>query len=266
MFQNGAVMLGQYRPGDSFLHKLDTRAKIIPVTLVLVLALLTHSFIFYLIVLTALIVSLLASGVAVRALLLNFKPLVLIVLITFLYHLIFSGRDTQVLVDILGFKLTVGAVTLAAFFSLRLIIFISIAYLITLTSSPSEMAEALVKLSLPLQKIKISINDIGLILFIAIRFIPILYEEFTAIKNAQIIRGVSFSGSLIERLKKTTYILVPVFVSAVGRADDLALAIEARGYDGGRKRTFYSHASLGGREWLFMFFTMVGLLALFRVT
>jgi len=259
-------MLGKYRPGDSFLHKLDARAKIIPVTLVLVLALLTDSFIFYTVVLAALLFSLLISSVTLRALYDNFKPLAMIVLITFAYHLLFSGRDTEVLVNLLGFKITVGAVVRATFFSLRLVIFISIAYLITLTSSPSEMAEALIKIFKPLQKIRIPVNDIGLILFIAIRFIPILYEEFTAIKNAQIIRGVSFSGSLVQRLKKTTYILVPVFVSAIGRADDLALAIEARGYDGDKKRTFYSQTSLGAREWLFMFSSAATLLILFHMT
>ena len=266
MFQSGAVMLGQFRPGDSFLHKLDTRAKIIPVTLILVLALLSHSFVFYLSILAALLTALLVSSVTARSIYENFKPLVLIVLITFGYHLLFSGRDTRVLFDILGFNITVGAVTRAAFFSLRLIIFISIAYLITLTSSPSEMAEALIKMFKPLQRIKIPVNDIGLILFIAIRFIPILYEEFTAIRNAQIIRGVSFTGSLPQRLKKTGYILVPVFVSAIGRADDLALAIEARGYDGGCRRTFYSHASLGAREWLFMILSGAVLLTLYQVT
>ena len=124
----------------------------------------------------------------------------------------------------------------------------------------------MIKLFKPLQKIKIPVNDIGLILFIAIRFIPILYEEFTAIKNAQIIRGVSFSGSLPQRLKKTTYILVPVFVSAIGRADDLALAIEARGYDGSGRRTFYSRTSFGAREWSFLLGSAVCLLVLFQVT
>jgi len=220
--------------------------------LIMILGLLTDSFSFYLIVLAALLVGLAASGVGLGTLARNFRPVLVIVVITFGYHLVFSGRETSVVIDLFGFGITSGALRSAAFFSLRLVLFLGIAFLITLTNSPSELAEAFAKLLAPLRRIRVPVGDLSLILFIALRFIPILYGEFTAIKQAQMIRGVSFTGSLVNRVRRTASIMVPVFVAAISRADDLALAIEARGYQSGRPRTFYSRAVFAAREWLFM--------------
>lgn len=263
MFTNGPIVLGQYRPIDSFLHHLDARAKMLPVSLVLVLSLLTDSTVFYVVVLGSLVGGLLISGVGAGTLSRNFRPILLLIGITMAYHLIFYQGPTEVLVTILGWSIKQGAVTNAVFYSLRLIVFISMAFLITLTSSPSELAEALAKLFRPLKKIGVPVNDLALIVFIAIRFVPILFEEFTAIKNAQTIRGVNFSGSFITRLKKTTYIMLPVFMSAISRADDLALAIEARGYHSGRTRTFYSHSRFGIAEAWFMVVSAIAIFGLF---
>ena len=244
-------MLGQYRPLDSYLHRLDVRAKLLPVMLVLVLSLLTDSFIFYIIIQFSLIGLLLFSGVDYKTLANNFKPILILVLITSLYHLIFSGQDSEIIFQLYFIKFKAKAVYLALFYSLRLVIFISIAFLVTLTNSPSELGEAFTKLFKPFEKLHLPVGDLALILFIAIRFIPILYNEFNTIKNAQIIRGVSFTGSFLRRIKKTTSIIIPVFVSAIQRADELALALQARGYKSGKGRTFYSRSRFGVNEWLF---------------
>lgn len=266
MFQSTPILLGQYRPLDSFLHKLDARAKIIPIVLVLILALLTDSLLFYGLIILSLAGGLVMSGVGWRTLVNNFKPVIILVLITSLYHIIFSARDTAVLVTLFGFNVTSGGVHMALFYSLRLIIFISIAFLVTLTNSPSELGDAMTKLLGPLQKVRFPVYDLALILFIALRFIPILYEEFTAIRNAQIIRGVRFTGSLATRLRKTTSVIIPVFVSAIQRADELALAIEARGYRSGSKRTFYSRSRFGWREIAFALLSSVFIYALYHIT
>ncbi len=263
MFQNSIVLLGQYRPLDSFLHRLDARAKILPITLVLVLSLLTSSFLFNIACLAALLVSLLLSGIGTPTIIRNFKPILLLVGITALYHLIFSGKNSPVLVDLYLFNLTEGGLRMAGFFSLRLILFVSIAFLMTLTNSPSELADAFVKLGKPLERLRVPVADLGLILFIAIRFIPILYEEFTAIKNAQIMRGVSFTGPFLNRIRKTSAITVPVFVAAIQRADELAMAIEARGYRAGNRRTFYSRSKFERQEWLFTLGVSAGLVGIF---
>jgi len=252
MLPSSPILLGQYRPLDSYLHRLDARAKMAPVILVLVLALLTHSFLYYLAILTALFVSLLLARVGVAAIVSNFRPLVILLAVTALYHLIFSGKGSVVVVDLLGWKIYSDGLQLAGFYSLRLVLFITIAFLMTLTSSPSELAEAITKVLRPLKRLRVPIDDLSLILFIAIRFIPVLYEEFIAIRNAQIIRGVNFSGSVINRIKKTSCIIIPVFVSAIGRADDIAMAIEARGYGRTVDRTIYSHSRFGSAEIVFV--------------
>lgn len=266
MFQSSPVLLGQYRPLDSYLHRLDARAKILPVTLVLILALLTESLIFYSVILASLVAALLLCGIDPKTLARNFRPILILVAITCVYHLVFSGRQSEVLIDLFGFEIRSEAVHMAVFYSLRLVLFISVAFLITLTNSPSELGDALTKLLGPLQKIRIPIYDLALILFIALRFIPILYEEFTAIRNAQLTRGVSFGGSLLSRVRKTTSIIIPVFVAAIQRADDLALAIEARGYQSSGRRTFYSRSRFGFQEWIFSLLTVAAIAALFHLT
>jgi len=266
MTLNRPVLLGQYRPLDSYLHRLDARSKILPVTIILILALMTKSFAFYSIIMLALIAGLLVSGVSLRGLLTSLRPILILVVITAAYHLLFGTSEGSVLIGLGSWELTSGAVNQAAFFSLRLILFVCVAFLITFTNSPSELAEAMAKLFSPLARLKVPVAEMAMIVFIAIRFIPILFEEFSTIRNAQIMRGVSFTGSIVSRIKKTTVIIVPVFLAALQRADELALAIQARGYDGRRHRTFYSTTTFGRNEVVFIGATTIGLLALFWVT
>jgi len=245
MFSSSPMLLGQYRPLDSFLHRLDARAKLIPVLLVMVLSLLTQSLLFYVALLVLLGSGLLLSGVGYLAILRNLRPLLMLVGITFLYHIIFTEGGGSPLFSLFGLSVTEETMSRASFFSLRLLLFVAIAFLVTLTSSPSELAESLTKLLRPLEKIKVPVGELGLIMFIAIRFIPVLYHEYETIKNAQMIRGVDFSGHLLSRVRKAVAIFVPVLVGAIGRADELALAMEARGYVGHRHRTFFSRSIFG---------------------
>ena len=244
-------MLGQYRPLDSFLHRLDARASLLPIAVVLVLSLMTVSIAFYAVLLFSLVAALLTSGISVLSLVRSFRPVLILVLMTFIYHLLFSGRGTPVSYRFLDLPIYSGAVKIGLFYSLRLVLFVAVAFLMTLTNSPSELSEAFIAMLSPLKRLRIPVNDLGLVVFIAMRFIPVLYEEFVMIRNAQIMRGVSFSGSWLERIRKTTTLLIPVFASAMIRADELALAIEARGYDSHPDRTIYSHARFGIRETIF---------------
>ncbi len=266
MYQSAALMLGQYRPLDSYLHRLDARAKLVPVVLVMVLGLLTSSPTFYISLLIALVAALLISGISAGTLLRNFRPILLLVAVTFFYHILFSARQTDALFHVVGFAVTTGGLAKAIFFSLRLLLFVAIAFLVTLTNSPSELAEALTRLLRPLERLRIPVSDLGLIIFIALRFIPILYDELVAIRNAQMIRGVDFGGGMFSRIRKTTAILVPVLVGTIGRADELAMAMEARGYQSGKRRSFYSHSKFDGRAWLFMFISSAAIAGLFLVT
>lgn len=263
MYQKIPVIIGQYRPLDSFLHRLDARSKIVPLFLIMVLSLLTQSMFFYAVILLLLILSLFYSKIELQTAIENFKPILVLVLINAIYHIIFSAPESRSLFDIFGFQIRVGALEAALFYSLRLIIFISTLFLLTLTSSPSALGEALVKIIKPLEKLKVPVSDFGLILFIALRFIPIMYDEFIAIKNAQTIRGVNFSGSIFNRIKKTSTILIPVFIAAINRADELSLAIQARGYRSNGKKTIYSRFSFGFREFFFMLLSTSFLLLIY---
>ena len=252
MVSSSPMLLGQYRPLDSFLHRLDVRAKLVPVLLVMVLGLLSESLIFYVISLAALLGGLAFSGVSAAAIGRSFRPILILVVITFAYHIIFTGQGGEPLVEFLGFSVTDLNLSRAAFFSTRLLLFVSVVFIVTLTSSPSELAEAIARLLRPLERIGIPADDLGLVLFIAIRFIPVLTQEFQTIRNAQVIRGVDFSGSLVNRVRRTATVIIPVLVAAIARADELALAMEARGYRSGRRRTFYTRARFDLYAWIFV--------------
>ena len=233
---------------------------------VMVLALVSNAVIFYVVLIAALLIGLGLSGVSGSRILRSFTPILLLVVLTAAFHLIFSGRDSEVLFTVFGWQIRSAAVNAAAFYSLRVVLFVASAFLITFTSSPSELAEALVRVLRPLRRFHVPVNDIGLIVFIAIRFLPILYDEFVTIRYAQIMRGVDFGGGFITRIRKSSYLLIPVFVAAVGRADDLALAIEARGYDSRAPRSIYSEAKFGVREASFSAVTVGFMILLFMVT
>jgi energy-coupling factor transport system permease protein len=266
MIGSTPMLLGHYRPLDSFLHRLDARSKLAPVLVVMILGLLTDSLQFYVVVLVGLVGGLLLSGVSMRTIAGNFKPILVLVAITFLYHILFSGRDAAALFTVFGFAVTGEGLNQACFFSLRLLLFVSVVFLVTLTSSPSDLAEAVARILRPLRKIRVPVDDIGLVLFIAIRFIPVLHQEFMAIRNAQLIRGVNFSGSLMTRVRKTTAIFVPVLVAAISRADELAMAMEARGYRSGAPRTFFTRTSFDFRAQMFAVGSTLALVAVFYAT
>lgn len=237
-----------------------------PIGLVLVLSLLTESFSFHLTVFGAILAGLVSTRVGARLILRAMQPLVLLVLVTVVYHLAFSGGESTIVFELAGIRIRELALEKAAFYSLRLGVFVSVAYLVTLTNSPSDLADAFTKLALPLRHLRVPVYDLALILFIAIRFIPILFEEFVAIRNAQVVRGVSFEGSWGQRIRRSSSLLIPVFVAAIQRADDLAEALEVRGYGRSEERTFYSRTRFGSTEIGFSVMACAALIVLFRVT
>jgi len=235
----GKFIFGQYKPSNSLGHRLDPRGKILYAVFLMILSLFTASVSYYAIIIAGIIFLLSLSNISFVALIKTGKPFIFLVLITAVYHLIFSARDTKTVLDIFGFRLTEGGIYMAAAFSLRVLVFIGVAFFISLTTLPSDMAEVLVGWMKPLKRFGVPVNDIGLIVFIAMRFIPVLAEEFDTLRKAQLVRGVDFSGGLIKKSRKMIFLLIPIFQSAIRRADDLALAIEARGYSGGAERSSY---------------------------
>jgi energy-coupling factor transport system permease protein len=256
-------VFGQYKPRDSIGHRLDPRVKIFFAVCLMILSVFTTSIPFYTALIAGLLFLFFLSKISMNMVFHNIRPFVILVLITALYHILFSARDSAALISILGFRITEGGLNMAAGFSLRVLVFVGVAFFLSLTIMPTDLADSLVNWLKPLRKLKVPVNDIGLILFIAMRLIPVLAEEFDTIRKAQKVRGVDFSGSLTKKARKLVYLLIPVFQSALRRADDLALAIEARGYISDTERSSYRMFKLHAADWLFIILSIGSALILY---
>jgi energy-coupling factor transport system permease protein len=231
------ITLGQYFPGNSIIHKLDPRIKLLLTIALIVLVFLVHTYWGYLAVFGLVMVSVLLSGIHPKYVLKSIKPLWLILIFTFVLNIFFySGGE-------IIFKWWIIAITdegikQAVFLALRLVFLILATSLLTLTTSPIEFTDGLESLMKPLKVIHFPVHELAMMMTIAIRFIPTLLEETDKIMNAQTARGAEFdSGNVFKRAYNMVPLLVPLFVSAFRRADELALAMESRCYMGGNKRT-----------------------------
>ena len=230
------ITIGQYYPADSILHRLDPRVKFIGTFLFLVSLFVADSFWGYVLatVFLAGIVGL--SKVPVKFMLKGLKPLFLIFLITLCFNLFLVPGE--VIWEFGFLKLTYEGIRQAIKIGIRLIYLVIGSSVMTLTTTPNQLTDGLERILKPLNKIKVPVHEISMMMSIALRFIPILMEETDKIMKAQIARSADFeSGNLIQKAKNLIPLLVPLFISAFRRADDLAMAMEARCYHGGENRT-----------------------------
>ncbi len=243
------IMIGQYFPGDSFLHRLDARVKIL-----LLLILLIEVFVFtsapvYLMMTGITFLMIMISKVPVRMVLRSLKPLWWIILFTFVLHL-FSHPGREIY-RIWQFVITQEGVEQGALISVRLMLLIILSTLLTFTTSPLKLTDALESLLSPFKRLGLPAHELAMMMTIALRFIPTLISETDKIMKAQQSRGADFvTGSIMSRLKNMVPILVPLFLSAFRRADDLALAMEARCYRGGEGRTRMKEMKLGRLDYV----------------
>lgn len=230
------ITLGQYFPNDSIIHRLDPRVKIILMMIFMVIIFFVNETISYIALIILTVSFILISKVPPLTILKSLKPLMLILLFTFMIH-IFS-HDGNILFEIGPFKCTDEGIFYGAKISLRLILLIILSSLLTFTTSPLKLTDAVEKLLSPFARFGLPAHELAMMMTIALRFIPTLLEETDKIIKAQTARGVDFeSGNIINRAKAMIPILVPLFLSAFRRADDLATAMEARCYRGGEGRT-----------------------------
>jgi len=262
----GQFIIGQYQPSDSFGHRLDPRIKIFIAIVLMMLTIFTTSLGFYIPLIILIFGFLLLSKISIGKMVENLKPLFVLILITALYHILFSSRESSVLFSILGFNITEGGVLMALVYSLRLLVFVGLAFFLSLTTMPSDFAITLVNWLKPLKRFNVPVNDIGLIVFIAMRFIPVLADEFDTIRKAQIVRGVDFGGSLVNRGRKMLLLFIPVLRAAIRRADDLAIAIESRGYVSGAERSSYRQFRYQLSDWIFAFVSLSVTIVIFYLT
>ena len=231
------VTLGQYFPGTSFLYKLDPRTKIVLTLALIVLIFVAENFVGFVPIALCLLYCVLSTKIGLKYLLRGLKPMFFIIVLTFVLNTFFLSEGVEIFR--LGFiRITEGGLRTALFMSLRLILLVLCSQILTLTTSPIALTDGLELLMRPLAKIKFPAHEIAMMMSIALRFIPTLMEETEKIKRAQMARGADFeSGKLIQRAKAMVPLLVPLFVSAFRRADELAMAMEARCYRGGEGRT-----------------------------
>ena len=231
------ITLGQYFPGNSVVHRLDPRTKLICVVLYIVGLFLASWFVTYAMMLAVLALSIGLSHVPLRSILRGMKPVVFIVVFTAVLNLFYTP-GTVVLAKFWIFTVTLEGVSRAFFMVVRILMLLAGTFLLTYTTSPILLTDGLESLLNPLKKVRVPVHELAMMMSIALRFIPTLIEETDKIMSAQRARGADFeSGNLIQRARALLPLLVPLFISAFRRADELATAMECRCYHGGEGRT-----------------------------
>ena len=231
------ITIGQYYPANSIVHKLDPRVKIMCTLFYLISLFLFKSVLGYVLCTVFLFTVIKLSKVPFKFITKGLKPIVILLMITVIFNL-FLTNEGNVLVSFWILKITDEGLRTAVYMAIRLIYLIVGSSLMTLTTTPNELTDGIERLLKPFNKIKVPVHEIAMMMSIALRFIPILLEETDKIMKAQIARGADLeNGNIIQKAKNMIPILVPLFVSAFRRANDLAMAMEARCYRGGEGRT-----------------------------
>ena len=245
------ITLGQYFPGASPIHRLDPRAKLVGLILYIVALFLGEWFVSYAVLLCVLILVVTLSTVKPKALLKGMKPVLFLLIFTGLLNMFYTPGTP--LVSFWIFTITREGILHAFFMVVRIMMLISCTFLLTYTTSPLALTDGLEGLLSPLKKIKVPVHELAMMMSIALRFIPTLIEETDKIMSAQRARGADFdSGNLIQRAKALIPLLVPLFISAFRRADELATAMECRCYHGGAGRTRMNQLHFRPADGLFM--------------
>ncbi len=244
------ITLGQFFPGDTVAHRLDPRTKIVLVVLYIVALFCAKSLLAYGILAAVLAVCVRISRVGIKSLVRGLKPVVFIIVFTGILNLFFTPGE-HILAELGFLRISAEGLQNAVFMVLRIMLLIMGTFLMTYTTSPISLTDGLERLLGGLKKIHVPVHELAMIMSIALRFIPTLIEETDKIMSAQKARGADFeSGNIIQKAKALIPILVPLFISAFRRADELAVAMECRCYHGGEGRTKLHVLQYEGRDYL----------------
>lgn len=229
------VTLGQFYPGNSIIHRLDPRSKILLLIGYLVIIFCTFNYLSLSLVTIFTLFYILISGVSLKTYLKSLKVIIVIVLITSILNLFYgTGEGWQLGI----FTITINGINRAIFVTIRIVCLILASSCLTFTTSPTDLTDAIERLMKPIAKIHFPVHEIAMIMTLALRFVPTLLEETDKIMQAQKARGADMeAGNLVKRVKALIPILIPLFVSAFRRAEDVATAMECRCYHGGSGRT-----------------------------
>jgi energy-coupling factor transport system permease protein len=239
------ITIGQYYPSDSPVHRLDPRTKLVITFLFIVIIFFVRNYSGYLFILAFISLVIALSKIPVKFIFKGLRPLLFIILLTFFINLLFTPGETE-LFSFWFFRVTAEGLRQGLFMTLRLTFLVTGTSLLTLTTSPIALTDGIEMLLRPLKVVKFPAHELAMMMTIALRFIPTLLEETDKIMKAQMARGADFeSGNLIQRAKSLIPLLVPLFISAFRRADELAMAMEARCYRGGDSRTRMKVLTMG---------------------
>lgn len=230
------ITLGQYYRADSIIHRLDPRVKIVATFAFIISLFIVKNFIGYIVAGLFLFICIKLSQVPPKFIFRGMKTIFFLLILTMVFDLFLTTGEP--ILTIWKFQITKEGIRLAVMMGIRLVFLITGSSLMTLTTTPNNLTDGLESLLNPLKKLKVPVHEISMMMSIALRFIPILMEETDKIMKAQMARGADFeSGSIVSRAKNLVPLLVPLFISAFRRANDLAMAMEARCYRGGEGRT-----------------------------
>lgn len=233
------LILGRYIPGDSLIHKLDPRVKLVASFYFIAIIFIANNWQSYAFLAAFTLVCVLLSKIDLGFFIRGLKPLLWLILFTVALQIFFTSGGAT-LWHWWIFTITEFGLMNGAFIFVRFVLIIFMSTLLTLTTAPLELSDAIEYILRPLKVIHFPVHEISLMLSIALRFVPTLMDETEKIMNAQRARGVDFgAGNLIDKMKAIIPLLIPLFVSSFNRAEDLATAMEARGYSGGEGRTKY---------------------------
>ena len=244
------ITLGQYFPGDTIIHRLDPRTKLIWVVIFIAALFTARDYVSYALMIAVTVGLVAVSGVRPRNLLRGMKPLIFIICFTGILNLFYTRGGTT-LFEWWIFTVTTAGIKRAVLMVIRIMMLICGTLLLTYTTSPMALTDGFEILFGPLKKIRVPIHEMSMMMSMALRFIPTLIEETDKIMSAQRARGADFdTGRLLERAKALLPLLVPLFVSAFRRADELAVAMESRCYHGGEGRTRMNALRMARRDYL----------------
>ncbi|MBN1998805.1 energy-coupling factor transporter transmembrane protein EcfT [candidate division KSB1 bacterium] len=233
------ITLGHYYPSDSFIHRLDPRTKLLATMLLMMTCMISQKPIVLAVFGVILLVAVYLSKIPVRFILKNLRPFAVLFLITLFVHMFWTSGTILYTVPELNIEITREGLYMGVVYSARLALLVVFAALLTLSTSPIELTDAMEKMLAPLKRLRVPTHEIVMMLTLSLRFIPTLMEEAERLKNAQISRGATFDGPVYKRIKNVIPLILPLFISSFRRADELALAMDARCYHGGEGRTSF---------------------------
>lgn len=247
---NDKILIGRYIQMDSWIHGLDPRTKLLATFYFIIVVFLANNWLGYLLLLAVVLLAISASRIGLSYFFNGLKPMLWIILFTIIFQILFT-QGGKVFFQIGPIAITSLGLVSAAFIFMRLFLIIMISTLLTLTTAPLELTDGIEHLLRPLTKLGFPSHEVALMLSIALRYVPTLLDEAQTIMNAQRARGVEFDeGNLMKRMRAIIPILVPLFVSAFNRAEELATAMEARGYRGAEGRTKYRQLDYDRKDFI----------------